>query len=160
VRLGKRVRLLLPGFHWKFPVIDVIYLQSVRLRLSPINKQTVSTLSGQVVTISGSLGYRIDDIELLYSTIHHAEDTITAMTRSLVAEYVSTHDLINCHPEKVQAEINGKLNFSEYGLGGAKIYITEFAAARTYRLIGDYSEYSWGKRLATDTPCTSASDPT
>ncbi|MCE5309587.1 MAG: SPFH domain-containing protein [Acidobacteriales bacterium] len=160
VRLGKRVTLLQPGFHWKLPVLDVIYLQSIRLRLSPISKQTLSTRSGQVITIAGSLGYRIDDIERLYTTIHHAEDTIAALTRSRIAEYVSSHQLEDCRPETIQAAINETLDFSQYGLGGACLYITEFAVARAYRIIGDGNEYGWGKKLATDVVCTSAGDRT
>ncbi len=160
VRLGKRVTLLRPGFHWKLPILDVIYLQSVRLRLSSISKQTVSTCSGQVVTIAGSLGYRIEDIQLLYNSIHHAEDTITALTRSLIADYVSGHSLAACQPDKIQEAVNASIDFSRFGLADVKVYITEFAVVRTYRLIGDYTEYSWGKRLATDTPSSSAADPT
>jgi regulator of protease activity HflC (stomatin/prohibitin superfamily) len=160
VRSGKRKKVLGPGFHWKLPIFDSFHLQSVRLRLSPLNKQTVATRSGQAVTVAGSLGYRIDDIELLYSAIHHAEDTISALTRSLIAEYVSAHDLEDCRPERIQAAVNEKLDFSQYGLGGATVYITEFAVAKTYRLIGDHSDLAWGRRLATDVACTSAGDRT
>ena len=160
VRLGKRTKLLKPGFHWKLPLFDVMYLQSIRTRLAPVNKQTLSVRSGQVVTIAGSLGYRIDDIERLYSSIHHAEDTISALTRSLIAEYVSSHELSECAPDVIQAAVNARLDFVRYGLGEATLYITEFAVVRTYRLIGDQNEYSWGKRLATDAPATSSSDPT
>lgn len=160
VRLGKRVTLLDAGWHWKLPLFDLIYLQSVRLRISPINKQTLSASTGEVVTLAGALGYRIEDIQLLYSSIHHAEDTVCSLTRARIAEYVSTHTLTECHPEKLQNELNRALGLEQFGLADARIYITEFAVVRTYRLIGDYSEYSWGKRLATDVASTSPSDPT
>jgi regulator of protease activity HflC (stomatin/prohibitin superfamily) len=160
VRWGKSVKVLNSGFHWKLPVFDIIYLQSIRLRISPINKQTLSTRSGQIITLAANLGYQIDDIERLYSSIHHAEDTISSLTRSAIAAYVSIHDLTDCHPEKLQAALNGSLDFSMYGIGGARLYITEFAVVRTYRLIGDYNEYAWGQRLATDKACSSSSDPT
>lgn len=160
MRLGKRVKLMHPGIHFKLPIVDVVYLQSIRLRLTAITKQTVSTHSGQVVTLSGALGYRIDDILKLYNSIHHAEDTLCALARSHIAEYISTHDLEDCHPKDVEAAVNGELDFARYGLADTKIYINEFAMARTYRIIGDQIEYFYGRRLATDVPCTSPSDPT
>ena len=160
VRLGKSVTLLNPGVHWKLPFADVIYLQSIRLRLAAINKQTLSTGSGEIVTLAGSLGYRIDDIQRLYNSIHHAEDTLASFTRARIAAHVSTHSISECQPERIQAAVTSGLNFTDYGIGGAELYITEFAVVRTYRLIGDYNEYSWGKRLATDVPCTSSSDGT
>ena len=160
VRLGKRVRRLEPGFHWKIPILDVIYLQSVRLRLSPLPKQTISTLCSRVITVAGSLGYQIDDIEKLYASVHHGEDTVKALARAQIAEYVSTHRLEECEPEKVQAAVNARLELARYGLGAARIYITDFAVVRTYRLIGDHSEYGFGTPLTTDKPCTSTGDPT
>lgn len=156
VRLGKRVRLLGPGFHWKLPVADVIYLQSVRQRISPLNKQTISTSGGQVVTVAGSLGYQIRDIARLYGSLHHAEDTLASLARAIIAKAVAGSPL--CAPQELEAKINAQLDFSDYGLSGVSVFITEFAVVRTYRLIGDYSDYGWGKRLATDAPTTSSAD--
>ncbi len=160
VRRGKGVTVLGSGIHWKLPVIDSIYLQSVRLRLAPITKQTISTACGKTITVSGSFGYRIDDISLLYNSIHHAEDTIAAMVKSRVADYIARHRIAECDPDAVQREINGSLDFTQYGLGGSRFYLTEWAIVRTFRVIGDQSEYAWGNRLSTDIPTTSSTDRT
>lgn len=148
VRYGKRLTLLNAGMHFKLPVFDMIYLQSVRLRVSNIPKQVVTSLDGRTISISCSLGYTITDISLLYKTLHHPEDTLANLCRSSISSYVAEHHLDYCTPSEIENSI--VLDFSKYGLSCTKLYINEFAVTRTYRLIGDYSDYQWGSKLSTD----------
>lgn len=149
VRLGKRVRLLENGVHLRLPWIDQVHIQSVRRRVSGIGKQTITTRDGKTVTLAGTLGYCIEDIELLYRGMHHAEDSIQQMARGTIAQHVVTHDLFECTPVKLEA-LAAALDFRSYGLGCVEIHITDFAIVMTYRLIGDQQYGAYGSSLHTE----------
>jgi regulator of protease activity HflC (stomatin/prohibitin superfamily) len=153
VRCGNRVRRLDSGFHLKLPIIDRIYLQSDRMRITAAGKQTVTTKDAKVITICSSVGYHIDDIEQLYRTLHHAEDVITQIVKSRISDYIARCTVPEISIEEIQRVIHFT-SFNEYGIGGATLYVTDIAISRTYRLIGDYSEYTWGQKLNTDQSTT------
>ena len=149
VRLGKSVTLLGPGVHAKVPLLDMIYLQSVRLRMTDLQRQTITSRDGKTITVSGAIGYEIQSILELYRTLHHAEDTIANFARAEIAEYIGRNDAAQCKPTAIEAHLK-TLEFSKYGLGNVRIYLTEFAVVRSIRLIGDYAYGSWGAKLSTD----------
>lgn len=156
VRLGKHVTLLRAGVHLKIPLVDVIYVQSVRARVSDFGRQTVTTSDGKAITFAGAVGYEIADLLLLYQSLHHAEDTLRNLARAAIADHVSRSPACECAPDVVVERATQKTagQFAQYGLGGVCLYITEFALVRTYRVIGDYSGGFYGTALATDIPKT------
>lgn len=143
VRLGKHVRVLGAGIYWRIPGVDRIYRQSIRRRFSSVPTQTVTTKDGRAVTVSGALGYRIEDIGKLYDTLHHAEDTVQTEAAALVARFVRDCALAECTPGAVEESVTKALDLSRYGIGGVEFAITDFVAVRTYRLIqGEPKNYS------------------
>lgn len=135
VRLGRWVCVLGAGIHLKIPWVDLIYLQPTRRRISLVPMQTVTTLDGKTVSVSGSLGYIIEDLLLLYQTIHDAEDTLQFMTMGHVADFVISRDLEDCTAEDLQAHVNSKLDLRQFGLGEQEFRLVDFAAVRTYRFL-------------------------
>ncbi len=159
VRLGKHVRLLHAGVHLKIPIIDVLYIQTVRTRISSLGRQIATTSDGKAITLSGSIGYAISDIETLYRSMHHAEDTIQALARARIASYISRNVAEHCHPSEMERPVSSALaeELNQYGICEVKVYITEFAVVRTYRLIGDYTGNGvYGSPLMTDRPISIA----
>lgn len=154
VRLGKRVTVLNAGVHLRLPFIDHTYSQSIRLRICSLGRQTTTSRDSQTITFGASLGYAINNIEKLYRTLHHAEDTISNIARSAIANYISMHDLQRCHPHHIQEHCNQQLDLEPYGLCDVKVYLTEFAVVKTYRLIGDYGSGYAGSSLFVEAPDT------
>ena len=152
VRAGKHVKLLSAGIHLKLPIVDTVYVQTVRRRVASVGRQTVTTRLGQAVTFSASVGYAIGNIETLYRTLHHAEDTIGNLVRSSIAHYIATHELRDCWPAKIEAAMLAQLDLGQYGLVDVAVFVTEFAVVRTFRLIGDAGGYMYGGALSTSTP--------
>jgi regulator of protease activity HflC (stomatin/prohibitin superfamily) len=148
VRLGKHVAVLEAGFHLRLPIIDAIYVQSIRRRVSSIGKQTITTKDDRTVTLGASLGYEITDVEQLYRGLHHAEDTLQQLARQHIAQYVATHDLANCTPADLEA-LASEMEIEGYGLANPELAITDFAVVRTYRLIGDHQYSAYGDSLST-----------
>lgn len=150
VRCGRYVRELGPGFYVRLPFVDRVYRQSVRRRLSIIRPQTMTTADGRTVTFSGAVGYRVDDLRELYNTLHDPVDTIEAEIAGYLAGFMASHRLEECAPELVQEHVRERLDLSRYGLGGQEFYLTNFASARTYRLIsGELAAWSRGDNFET-----------
>lgn len=145
VRLGKHVTLLGPGVYLRIPGVDQVYRQSVRRRFSNLPTQTISTKDGRALTISGAIGYHIQDIGRLYDTLHHAEDTLQSEVMAVVARQIRARDLSECDPGEVEAAATAELDFLRYGIAGVEFVITDFVAVRTYRLIqGSPKDYNSG----------------
>ena len=150
MRLGKRVTLLAAGVHLKVPGLAKIYRQSVRRRFSAVPTQTLTMQDGRTVTVAGSLGYTIVDLERLYSTLHHAEATLEAEAQALVSEFIISHDYTDFTPAALQGYIEAHLDFEHYGIGEPQFILTTFVCVKTYRLLqGEPKDYTQGESLNT-----------
>lgn len=158
VRAGRHIRLLKRGIYWKLPVLDVVKVESVRRRTSMLPVQTLSTADGVTVTVSAVVGYEIGDLELLFSTLHHAEDTIIQTAQGVIAEEIFRQKRNELHPAQLVEIINGRLAeaFTPYGLIEISMHLTDFAFLRAIRLIQD-QRWFHGRALDTqDSPQGSA----
>lgn len=150
VRLGKNVTPLLPGIHLRIPLIDTIYKQTVRRRFSSVPTQTLTMADGRTVTVAGSLGYTIVDIEKLYATLHHAEATLEAEAQGIVSDYIIRNAYEEFTPQALQEFVEANLEFERYGIGDPQFVITTFVCVKTYRLLqGEPRDYTLGATLDT-----------
>lgn len=149
VRLGRHVRELPPGVHWKVPFVDTIYRQSTRERVSALQLQTLTTRDGRTLALSGSLGYHIADVRRLYDSLHHPEDSIRQLAMGAIAAYVQQQEAACCDPEQIAACAVARMHLERYGLGGIRIELTDFAFVRAHRLLMDQKWGSHGDSLQT-----------
>lgn len=139
VRAGRHIRRLPPGVHLRIPFLDTVHVQSVRLRLATMSMQTVMTRDQRALTVAGALGYAVGDIELLYQHLHHAEDTLTNLSMTAVAECAAAERGDDLTTDKLAQLATSAIaaTFAKYGLVEVSIRITDFAFLRTYRLVSD-----------------------
>ena len=140
IRLGKRRTRLAPGLSFRIPYVDAVYRQSVRLRFTTLPPQTVTTQDGKTLTLAGVLGYSIENVDLLYDTLHQAEDGLRSLAQGAVAAYVHGHDLAECRPATIEERAADGLVLSRYGLSFYSLALTTYAQVRTYRIINDRLE--------------------
>lgn len=155
VRRGKYMKLLEPGMHICWPVIDAIYTQGKRLRFCDLPIQTLTTKDGHTVTLKGMLGYKIINIQKLYDRLQHPETAMVEIVTGAVAGYVYAHDR-GFQPGEVSAAVLDKLDFTKYGIGGIQFQITDFAYVRALRLIQGDNYYAVGDKLRTDEVTTAS----
>lgn len=148
VRMGKNRKLLLPGIHWKIPYADAIYRQTTRLRFSSFGPQTVTTKDGHAITVAGIVGFVIRDLDRLYDTLQHPNDSVSSLAMGAVAEYVASHDLDHCKPDEIAAACRPLVRLRKYGLSVPKFSITSYARVRTLRLIMDKHPEMWGDNMS------------
>lgn len=139
VRRGKHVRLLGAGLYVKIPFIDVVYVQTTRMRMVDTSMQTITTQDGTAVTIKSVYGYRIEDIQKLYNTLYHPEITLGSMVQGAIGEHVRLKNVKDITPESIEATVIANINQHDYGLKDITVKITNFAIVQTYRLIQDQS---------------------
>ena len=149
VRAGKWVTQLGPGPHWKIPILDKAYVQSVRRRQVALPIQTLTTRDGKTVTLSAALGYRIVDLLLIYQTLHHPEGTLETMAMGEIARYVQSVDSADLTPDNILAEVAPRLRLEAYGLGDTEILLTTFAIIRAHRIVMDSMYMQRGEALDT-----------
>ena len=152
VRLGKYVTLLAPGYHLKIPLVDISFVQGVRLRICDLGKQTVTRAGGkamEAVTFNGNVEYQLSDIEQMFATLQHPTDAVRNAARACLAAAIRTggEELPSIEESALQAI---KSEMSGRGVAVERIRLAEFAIVRTYRLIGDYGTYTAGKDLSVD----------
>ncbi len=151
VRLGKHTRVLGPGVYWRIPYVDLVFQQSIRQRSARNDMQTLTTADGQTISLSSQMIFSIFDIEMLFQSLHHPEDTLTAIVQASTAYVVSEHRSHEVTPESIEAHLNEQVCFDEMGLTGVQFFITNFAKVRTYRLLQDVTrEWRTGDGLRTD----------
>jgi regulator of protease activity HflC (stomatin/prohibitin superfamily) len=151
VRFGKRLKLFGPGVHVKIPFFDRVYIQNVRRRVMSMGMHTTTTRDGQVVTLTGSLGYRITDVLKLHQTLHDAEGSVLQEVQGLVSRYVASHVAADCTPERIMAEVNRALPLEQYGLGECDFFLGAYVAnIPAFRLIQEsLGGYVGGSGLST-----------
>jgi regulator of protease activity HflC (stomatin/prohibitin superfamily) len=135
--------------HWRFPIIDRVYRQSIRLRLLTIPLQTLTTADGKTLTIGAALGYSVADVRRLYETLHNAEDTLGNIVQSAIAEFVATNGSTLCTPDRISDGVMARMDGAQWGLADFRVRITDFALVRTFRLIQDGKWYTGSKDLDT-----------
>lgn len=135
VRAGKNVIELGPGIHLRIPMLDRMFTQSVRLRTVDVMAQTVSTLDGHSLTVAGVVQFKVINLAKLYDTLHQPEDTLADMSGAFTAEYVSSRVKSEVTVAGLAEFVKEKLDLNKYGLGRGDYAVTDFAYAKTYRLL-------------------------
>lgn len=151
VRLGKHTKLLAPGVHLRIPLVDVIYMQPIRLRAHYVEGQDLTTTDGKTVTISGAMQYEIVDLLKLYSAIDQPHDTVGQLFQGALATYVFTRAISELKPCECEQHLLETLDLSRYGLELREVKINNFAIVKPYRLIsGEVRNYTgYDQRLET-----------
>lgn len=152
VRLGKNVCVLLPGIHLRLPIVDVVYMQPIRVRAQHVHSQTLTSSDGKAISVGSAIRYEITDLLTVYKTLHNAHDTIEQIVQSHIAGVVIHKKLEELSPQLVEELVSDAIDFSSYGLAVRGFNITDFAVVKTYRLIqGELGHFTgYDQRFETD----------
>lgn len=141
-RFGRYHRTLGEGWHWKWPVVELVHEVTTcrtTLRLPP---QSLTTKDGVEVVAAVMIAYEIKDVQPYITKIFDQNDVLadTAMGAVLDAvESMDYADLIASPPKKrvldlVRDEVN------QFGFKVYKVTFTDLAKMRSIRLIQPHSK--------------------
>lgn len=137
VRFGKHVDLLGPGMHWKLPFLDSVTVLPIRVRVASMPTQTAMTRDGKAVSIGLALQYQIEDVERVFRSVHHPEQTLTFWVQGAVGDLIRTLDAGEITPERVRSAVVQQIDAHSMGLGAFQVFVTDLAIVKTYRLLRD-----------------------
>lgn len=139
VRFGKKIRVLKGGIYLKFPYIDSVYAQPIRLRVIQNPMQTLTTLDGHTITVMVTVGYHITDILKLYKTLHNPDSTLSNLTLGGVSDYICSKNRADIIQADMEQDLFEQYKSIDYGVIFEYVKVVGFASVRTYRLIQDNS---------------------
>jgi hypothetical protein len=139
VRNGRKIKKLDKGIYFRIPYFDSVFIQETRLRVGEVPIQTLTSKDLQTLTISSSFGYSVEDIEILYNTLYHPEETLQNIAMSEVANFVFTNNIKDITPDNIEKSVLDKFKEMGYGLNFEYFKIANFAVVKTFRLIQDQS---------------------
>lgn len=137
VRCGKHVRLLPPGMFWKMPFFDSVSVLPIRVRVMQVPTQTVTTSDGKAITLGMALQYQIEDVEKVFRSVHHPEQTLMFWAQGIAAEHIRAAGGDAVTPDAIRDAIESTIDVAAMGLGEFRVFITDLALVRTFRLIQD-----------------------
>lgn len=146
VRLGKRMKRLNPGIHFRIPFLDRIYIQSTRLRVISCPTQSISKRDKNVITFGLAVRYQIQDIVKLYQTAASVEAILLYDAISKAAQLITTAES-DVDPASLEEQINATMPNHEYGLSDVQVSILSFCQARCYRFITGDAWLASGKNF-------------
>lgn len=147
VRFGKNIKMLDSGIHFKIPIFDKVFIQTIRSRNVASTIQTISTKDNISISISIIIQYSIKDIYKMYNTLHHPEMTLQNIIIGRLSEYISNNNISECSCYKILNNMNTTLDTSKYGIELEGVTIATFAIVKTFRLIQDQSWINEGYKL-------------
>jgi hypothetical protein len=141
VRLGKNSLVMPPGFHWKIPVLDEIYVINTRLRIAPAATQTLSTKDGSIVTLGVQFGFSIIEPLMALSSYLHPEMSVAVIAQNFIAEYITNHNKTDLSIAELEDYVEAGLkDLDPNGISIEFVKVTSFISsgpAKSFRLIND-----------------------
>jgi regulator of protease activity HflC (stomatin/prohibitin superfamily) len=142
VTLGKKVREIGPGFHFKWPLnIDVVHTANVVKETMIVGPQFLMTRDDVQVGITCVVTFRIVDIGIFLLDVEGANQVVNDSTLGTISDCV----MRNTYPKLRAGSLAAHLTKStrnralSYGVGIESVKIKDFTRLRTYGVIeGDH----------------------
>lgn len=89
--MGSRVRVMHPGLHWVFPLLDEYEVVPVERQTANLDGQYLVTLDGRTIAVGGIVVYRVSCVESLLTNTWDYEDTINDFAMAAIKSVVTSH---------------------------------------------------------------------
>lgn len=137
IRFGKKVKILKNGIHFRIPFFDECKVNSVRLHFVTIAPQTLTTLSGETITVSMQVGYSITDIFKIYNKVSGIEEALHGVIGGCVSVVINNRRLEEIDKGIIESSVKDKILALDWGLDVSQVNVITYAVVKTFRLIKD-----------------------
>lgn len=140
ITFGNRYRLIGPGLYLIWPLIQRIIRMDVITQVVDLAPQSIRTRDGHDLVVSGSIRYRIVDIEKALFAVQDVDKALSTTALGAILEYVQTRTLSECSDiESVKRELRKGVAeaASGWGLKIEFVTLTDMGRVRSLRLFGD-----------------------
>jgi regulator of protease activity HflC (stomatin/prohibitin superfamily) len=137
LRLGKWIKTLLPGLHFKIPFFDSILECPVLTQSINLPSQTLTTLDEQSIVLKSIIRYRVSNVRTYLLNVMHATDVLIDTTQGMirdVVELTAWEDLVDVN-HKITAEVKDFV--VKWGIEVEAVTITDLGIVKSFRIFGD-----------------------
>ena len=137
---GSRYRIIGPGWYLAWPILQKIIAMDVVTQVVDLPPQTVRTRDGHELVVSGSIRYRIADIEKALFSVVDVDKAVSTLALGVILEYVQSKTMDECADiEGIKRDLRRGLAeaVSGWGLKIECISLTDLGRVRSLRLFGD-----------------------
>jgi hypothetical protein len=137
IRAGSHVRLTPPGLHLAFPLLDVVYVQNVRMHVVNTPSQKIHLPGGQTVVVIAAVGFAIEDMLKVYRSVQHLDEAVYAWTSTAIIDAVTKARAFDRTVVEAAARQIVETRAREWGLRIDLFCVTDFAYVKVYALLQD-----------------------
>jgi len=138
ITFGKRVKALEAGWYIIWPLIQRLVWMEVQSQVVDLRNQSIRTIDGHELIVSGAVQYKIVDIEKAIINIQDVDKSIETLSLGIIMDFISTKVIEDCKSmESLKKEILKGLRdaASGWGLKIEKVYITDLGRTKNLRLL-------------------------
>ena len=136
-RFGHYNRTLDTGFHWKWPLIEVVNSEHTAITTLALESQSVTTKDNKIVTVTGIVRYKIADVKLFIIEIADQHDVLRDTSMGAVLKKVrqmTFEDLTETPPEDaIASEIRRQVK--PFGIKIELFTFTDIAPMKVLRIV-------------------------
>lgn len=138
VTLGTIEKVLLPGWFFRWPIIQEIFFATVTTQVQDIRCQSITSKDGRDMVVSGAIRFKIMDIRKAMLEVKNCEESLIALSLGVllsVASIMTEEELADT--EKLGDNILKKIReeAAGWGLKIQRVYITDLGRTRNIRLL-------------------------
>lgn len=139
LRVGKFLKILKPGLHFKIPLFDEVISQHVVVTTISLAAQSLYTKDKQNIVCKGVIKYRIADVKIFLLEVYDAQDAISDMTQSIIKKIITSASLEECIDPEIDNLLTKKVRVEarKWGVDVQQVTLTDIAPIRSFRLIND-----------------------
>jgi len=137
LRLGKFIKVLYPGIHFKIPFFDSIIECPVITQSVNLPSQTLTTLDEQSIVLKSIIRYKVSNIRTYLLGVMHANDVLIDTTQGIirdVVEMTTWNNLVDVN-ETITNEV--KEYVVRWGIEVEAVTITDLGIVKSFRIFGD-----------------------
>ena len=136
--LGKHIKVLTPGWYLYWPLIQELITMEVQTQVADIRTQSVRTADDKDIIVSGTIQYRINDIEKAICNVQDVDEALANLTLGIILDFVNKKtmsDLQNVESLKSELRKGMAEACSGWGVKIERVFITDLGHTRNIRLL-------------------------
>jgi len=137
LRLGKFIKVLYPGIHFKIPFFDSVIETPVITQSVNLPSQTLTTLDDESIVLKSIIRYKVSNIQTYLLSVMHANDVLIDTTQGIIRDVVERttwNDLVDVN-ETITNEV--KEYVVRWGIEVEAVTITDLGIVKSFRIFGD-----------------------
>ena len=134
---GDKVKILEPGFHWKWPLADSINTHMVKVTTMDLTEQTVTTKDGQSVVVRAVLKYEVNDVATLLLEVDGPAAAVADMSMGILRDAFVEKMWSECNDPEFPQQITSRIRreAKKWGIYVVQLTLTDLALMRSIRLL-------------------------